>query len=206
MSWRASASLIVQCGIASYFIPYTNHIHSFAGSNYALSAIAMPSLLLPAPRPGTYRPSASLVTSETRDEQNEKPGTTPAHLARQWQKLHQLGQFSLPLTAVGSASAYLFAALSIPETMRQQRSLYVIAAVLSVAVAPFTRLVMKSTDDELLLRANAATEDNEATEEEGKMGEGYQTGGLMKYWSGLILWRASLPAAGVVAAIAAMAF
>ena len=63
---------------------------------------------------------------------------------------------------------------------------------------------MKSTDDELHLRANAATEDNEATEEEGKMGEGYQTQGLMKYWGGLLLWRASLPAASVVAAVTAM--
>jgi hypothetical protein len=176
----------------------------FAGSNYALSAIALPSLLLPAPTPGTYRPSASILAAQTPDEQTQKAGTTPAHLARQWQKLHQLGQFSLPLTAIGSASAYLLAGFSIPDTLKTQRTLYITAAILAVSVAPFTRLVMKSTDDELHLRANAATEDNEATEEEGAMGEGYQTQGLMKYWGGLLLWRASLPAASVVAAVTAM--
>jgi Domain of unknown function (DUF1772) len=176
----------------------------FAGSNYALSSIALPAILLPAPKPGTYRPSASIVSAQTPGEQTQKAGTTPAHLARQWQKLHQLGQFSLPLTAIGSSTAYLVACFSIPETLKTQRSLYIAAAILSVSVAPFTRLVMKSTDDELHLRADAATEDDEATEEEGNMGEGYQTQGLMKCWGGLILWRASLPAAGVVAAVTAM--
>ena len=98
----------------------------------------------------------------------------------------------------------MIAAFSIPDNLKTQRTLYVTAALLSVAVAPFTRLVMKGTDDELHLRANAATEDNESTEEEGKMGEAYQTGGLMKYWSGLIMWRATLPLASVVAAVTAM--
>lgn len=176
----------------------------FAGSNYALSSIALPALLLPTPTPGTYRPSASLTASQTTDEQTEKAGASPAHLARQWQKLHQLGQFSLPLTAIGSASAYLIACFSIPDTLKTQRTLYITATILAVSVAPFTRLVMKGTDEELHLRADAATEDNESTEEEGAMGEGYHTQGLIKYWGSLILWRASLPAASVVAAVTAM--
>lgn len=98
----------------------------------------------------------------------------------------------------------MIAGFSIPDSLKTQRTLYITAAILSVSVAPFTRLVMKGTDDELHLRADAATEDNESTEEEGKMGEGYQTQGLMKYWGGLILWRASLPAASVIAAVTAM--
>lgn len=102
---------------------------------------------------------------------------------------------------MGSAAAYLIAAFSIPDNLKTQRAFYITAAVCAISVAPFTRLIMKATDDELHLRADSATEDNEATEEEGKMGEGYQTQGLIKYWGGLLLWRASLSVAGIGCAI-----
>lgn len=173
----------------------------FAGGDYALTSIALPSLLLPAPTPGTFRPSASLVASETTDGEVQQAGATPAHLARQWQKVHQLSKTSLTVTTMGSAAAYLVAAFSIPDNLKTQRALYITAAVCAISVAPYTRLIMKSTDDELHLRADGATQDNEATEEEGTMGEGYQTQGLIKYWGRLLLWRASLPVAGIAAAV-----
>jgi len=120
----------------------------------------------------------------------------------------KLGQTTLPVAAMGSAGAFIFAVLQLPEKgLTAQKNLYITAATLVVMIAPFTRLLMKGTDDELQLRADAATKDGEneiSHPDSAVMGEAYQTQGLMTYWGSLNVVRANLSLASIACAAAAL--
>ena len=113
------------------------------------------------------------------------------------------------MVALGAFGSYLYAYAQLPENMSTQRTLFVMAAALSVSVAPFTYLVMQGTQTELHLRADAATKDGESEEahpENIAIGEQYQTQGLIKYWGGLNSMRATLPLASIACAVSALVY
>ena len=160
----------------------------FFGGNLGLSFIAVPTLLLsatpsnlPAQANGANRVSPTSTPSE-------RPATKLPHLARQWQYMYNIGKGAGPFFALLASGSWLYAALKLPAGSNPQQRLFVIAAVLSVAVIPFTLGVMKWTNDELMLRADAATrseDDKRNAEAEKGTVKTYQTHDLIRWWAKL---------------------
>ncbi len=146
----------------------------FVGGNWVVTYANVPVLMLP--------------SSTSSADKAQKPEASPSHLARQWQMTYDIGSKAGPFLAVSSCVSYLYAARELPSAAVTQKRLFVAAAVLSMAIVPFTFTVMKRTNGELHRRALAATQgkEEEAKADAEKDGvESYQTNELLRWWSTL---------------------
>jgi Domain of unknown function (DUF1772) len=151
---------------------------SFAGVSLSLSYIAVPSLLVSAPNSSEpkAKPSSNLTLVTTSD-----------HLARQYQRVFDLGAATGPVVGVLSTSTFIYAYRSVPVAATVPRSLFIAAAVLNIAVAPFTVVVMKNANGELQRRSAEASAGRDETQgrKEAKAGtvQSYDTPRLIEWWS-----------------------
>jgi len=157
---------------------------AFIAGNCALTYIGLPALLLPPPASALPESSDAPLSGVV------KPATNAPQLARQWQKIYNIGARAGPGDAAISAAAFLYAFQLLPSHATLPRRLYLAAAVLSTLVAPFTWTVMKKTNGELHRRANAATlgRDEEAgPKKDAREGtvESYPTADLIRWWGTL---------------------
>jgi hypothetical protein len=172
---------------------------AFVSANLAISYLAVPSLLLPSPSKAATNPPA-------------KPATSPPHLARQWRSIFD---HAMPIAIAGSAissASFVYAALQVPGSRPMQRNLFFAAASIAVFVVPYTLGLMKSTNSLLMDRAKAGDVMNEIGE--GDVTEvgmpkaqglsGYRTEELLNRWNALNYGRASIPAIGILCAVAAL--
>ena len=157
----------------------------FAGGNLTISSILVPSLLLASPS-AKSQPESEVKT--TTSNQSIQPVTDPSHIARQWQYIYNIGSAAGPVAALGGAASFLYAIRKLPASSIVEPRLLVAAAVLCVAVIPFTLLFMIRTNNELHKRANAATAGEEPKIDGTAAGtEGYQTPELVRWWAKLNL-------------------
>ncbi|KAF2679251.1 DUF1772-domain-containing protein [Lentithecium fluviatile CBS 122367] len=123
-------------------------------------------------------------------------------LLTQWQTLYDSGLVPVVTTALSSAAG--FAALAYRTSLApagtvstSQRNWYAAAAVAMLGLAPYTRIVMGGTIDELSRRAKARKEESEKAD----------TRALVEQWGTLNLWRGMLllmgTGVGVWASVAA---
>ena len=166
---------------------------AFAGVSWGLTYIALPGLLLPSPKS-----SAS----------GSQPATTTAHLARQSQKIYDIGAAVGPAVGVVSASSFIYASTLLPAAATVPRSLFIAAAVLNVSVAPFTFAVMARTNNELHRRAAAAEkgEDENLGRKGAKSGsvESYDTSKLIEWWGVLNAMRGWIQVGAIACATTAL--
>ena len=157
----------------------------FAGGNLTISSIVVPSLLLASPS------AKSQLESEVKtptSNQRIQPFTDPSHIVRQWQYIYNIGSTAGPVAAFGGAASFLYAVRKLPASSIVEPRLLLAAAVLCVAVIPFTLISMIRTNNELHRRANAATAGNEAKIDETATGiDGYSTPELVQWWAKLNL-------------------
>ena len=89
---------------------------------------------------------------------------------------------------------------------RSSRILFLLAAALNLSIIPFTLGVMAKTNNELIRRANAATEGLDASPmEKGTGVEKYQTPELVRWWGTLNVYRASLQVGAMGCVVLAVA-
>jgi len=165
----------------------------FVGGNWVITYVNVPVLVLP--------------SSMSSADKAQKPEASPSHLARQWQMTYDIGSKAGPFLGVSSCASYLYAARELPSAAVIPKRLFVAAAVLSMAIVPFTFTVMKRTNGELHRRALAATQgkEEEAKADAEKEGvESYQTNELLRWWSTLNILRASIHVGAIGCGIAAM--
>ncbi|ETI25073.1 hypothetical protein G647_04444 [Cladophialophora carrionii CBS 160.54] len=162
----------------------------FFGANLGISFIAVPTLLLSSPSSGLPVPANAENRASPTSTSSEKPWTRPSHLARQWHSIYDIGKKAGPFFALLASGCWLHAARRLSAESRSQQRLLVAAAGLSVAVVPFTFVVMKRTNDELTRRATAAAkgeeEDAKADARTGTV-EASQTHDLIRWWAQLNL-------------------
>lgn len=150
---------------------------SFIGVSWGLTYIALPGLLVSAPKPSApnAKPSSSL-----------QPFTTSDHLARQYQKIFDIGAAVGPVLGVTSASSFIYASRLLPANATVPKSLLIAAAVLNVAIAPFTAIVVGRTNSELQRRSREASagKDESLARKDAKHGsvESYNTPELIEWW------------------------
>ncbi|KAJ4982578.1 hypothetical protein SVAN01_11931 [Stagonosporopsis vannaccii] len=120
----------------------------------------------------------------------------PASLASQWKSLFDHG--IVPVVSLTLSSAAGFAALAYHATLTpavtasglvsyRVRNLYAGAALLGVALAPYTQVLMGGVNAELARRA--AERANGAEKERERESEREGTGELVRKWGTLNLWR-----------------
>ena len=149
----------------------------FTGANMAISNMVIPILLLPPPK--------------NRGDSNEKrsltshlPVTQGPHLAWQWQNMYNMGSKAGPVVALGSFASFVYAARCLAPAAVLQNRLLVIAAGLSVTIAPFTLLFMKSLNDEIHSRVNAMSERSpEASDTVKSPYHDLETADLLRQWA-----------------------
>jgi len=172
---------------------------SFVSANLALSFLAIPSLLLPAPQQQATTPSANTATPSP-------------NLARQWRYIYD---HAMPVAIAGSAmstASFIYAALQLPHVHSEQRNLLIAAGAMAVFVVPYTLALMKPTNSLLMERAamgDAMKDVNEEDVTEVGMSKaqglrGYRTEELLKRWVTLNYGRAAIPSIGIACAIVAL--
>ncbi|KJX98036.1 hypothetical protein TI39_contig443g00023 [Zymoseptoria brevis] len=138
--------------------------------NTAINYITMPTLLI------GHSESALRPTS------SDKAGAaTIPHLNRQWQEVYFRGHRMGPALAISATIAHGLAAYSANEGT--VKWLFGGAAAASIAVVPYTLLVMLPTNDALHARAD--------TKKDGD-GDGEKTLGLIVKWVGMSKVRANI--------------
>jgi len=117
--------------------------------------------------------------------------------------MFDLGKKGAPFLALLASGSWIYTARQLPAGLKRQQRLLLIAAGLSVAIVPFTFGVMKWTNNELIRRANAATEgegdDGRSGAQKGTV-ESYQTHDLLRWWSQLNMMRAMLHVGAIACA------
>ena len=171
----------------------------FVGVSWSLSYIAVPALLVSAPKPSApnARPSSSL-----------QPLTTSDHLARQYQRIFDLGSMIGPIVGAISSASFLYARSQLPVSAIVPRYLFIAAAVLNVAVAPFTVVVMANANGELQRRSREASagKDETLTRTSPKAGgvRNYNTPELLEWWASLNAMRGWIQVASIACATTAL--
>jgi len=175
----------------------------FVGANLGITYMTVPVLLLPSPATPLALPAHAPKNSAS----SQKPATEPGHLARQWQATYSLGSKGGPFAALLASVSYLYAARTLPSAAKLQKQLFIAAAGLSLAIVPFTFVIMARTNHELHRRADAATkgaeEDFKADAKEGSI-ESYHTPDLVRWWATLNIMRASLHIGAIGSAMTAL--
>ncbi|KAF2462828.1 uncharacterized protein BDR25DRAFT_122299 [Lindgomyces ingoldianus] len=112
--------------------------------------------------------------------------SAPSTLATQWQILYDYG--ITPVVSLSMSSAVGFATLAYRTTLTStgavtnaRRNLYIAAAVATFGLAPYTKIVMNRTNEELMKRAKMSSS-------EGKS----DTHDLVRQWGRLVLGRGTL--------------
>lgn len=177
----------------------------FVGGNYTSTFHGLRALLLPGPPTAPVPQSAD---AKRKLSSNDGPGVSPNHLALQRQDIYDRGSVTFPPIAGIAASSFLYAAWQLPKEFTIAKQLYIAAACLNLAVAPFTLTVMKKTNSELHRRAELARrglEEDESIREKRPQGiDRYSTEDLVRWWGDLNVIRASLPLLAIVSAMAAL--
>lgn len=117
--------------------------------------------------------------------------TEVSHLYRQWARLFYYGHNYMPTTAVAVAGLYAYAALRHRAANNKQWLVYAIASVTTIAIVPFTLLVMNSTNN-TLFRLHALAVASPETEDLSTAHE------LLVKWAWLHLCRSAFPLAGAI--------
>lgn len=141
---------------------------AFFCMNTTINYITMPALLLGHPQHATSKAASK----------NSGPPTIP-HLNRQWQEVYFRGHKVGPGLALGAGLAHGSAAYFARETA--VKWFFGAAAATSIAIVPYTLLVMLSTNDELHERAASSKEI-----------DGQKTLGLLYKWVGMSKTRANI--------------
>lgn len=127
-----------------------------------------------------------------------------AHAVRLWEQHYQRGASQNPPIALGAAASLGFLAWSLRGLRTatvvglRPSSLFVIAAVSTMAIVPFTIVFMRPTNNKLLAHAAKAKKD------ELSVTETEDVASLLERWTSLNRLRGVLPMVGAVAACLAV--
>lgn len=132
--------------------------------------------------------------------QSHRDDNVPAGtIAKQWQRLFDIGKLQAPPVAASVAISFGYLAWSVragaplfKQTPFSRTALFSTAAIMTVAIVPFTIIFMSSTNNALSKKASATTESS-----------GEETIELVKTWTTLNRLRSFLPLAGAFCGIAA---
>ncbi|KAJ3792531.1 hypothetical protein GGU11DRAFT_693308 [Lentinula aff. detonsa] len=91
------------------------------------------------------------------------PAAAAAHASCIWHNLYNRGKSTVPPIAISTAAAFAYATYAIPnpfslKLIQRSRNLLAVAGLFTVAIVPFTLLLMKSTNDALHAKALAVQE------------------------------------------------
>lgn len=100
----------------------------------------------------------------------------PSTAVKQWAKIFNLGKVMGPPVSIIAAGAYSYVAYKLPSSSSPEFKRYVTAAVLSAVIAPYTIVLMSSTNNKLLA-LNAV------------VGKGEGALELVRHWGVLNFWR-----------------
>ncbi|PYI16448.1 DUF1772-domain-containing protein [Aspergillus violaceofuscus CBS 115571] len=188
-----------------------------SGNIASQSLITIPALLAidPDPDPTPYLTDhPNHITAPPTDHPNHNTAT-PTTL-RIWKRISTASSTQTPPVAAGTAAAFVYLAWTVaravePPLLQQvlssSRSIggyvgpgwwYAAAAVLTVGVVPFTAVVMRGTDCELVRLV-----EGEREREKGAGAEAERTSGLLKRWAVLNAVRSLLPLVGGLCGFAA---
>lgn len=111
------------------------------------------------------------------------------HMVRQWVRLYHYGHIYLPALCIATCGLYGYAATANRAAGKERWPRYVLAAVSTFAMVPFTWLVMTPTNDTLFgLEASGSEED---------LGLGHVRGLVVK-WAWLHVTRSLFPLIGAI--------
>ncbi|KAJ5185187.1 hypothetical protein N7491_006942 [Penicillium cf. griseofulvum] len=173
-----------------------------AGGIATVSILSIPNITIPERRPT----SATLPFNDT-------PGASTTHLTHQWLDLYERGSKIFPGISAVSSLANLYALCALqdsptpaPSILRSSWSTcYLLAAGITMSIAPFTFTVMKKTNAKLKAHAKrddaAGAEGTEgmvvSTQEKAKRArDDSEVPELLQHWAKLNLIRATLPLVG----------
>ncbi|OJK00162.1 hypothetical protein ASPACDRAFT_118139 [Aspergillus aculeatus ATCC 16872] len=173
-----------------------------SGTIASQSLITIPALLSPDPDP---------------DPTHQIPRTSPTAL-KIWKRISTASTTQNAPVAAGTAAAFVYLAWTVARAVEPPQLLqflsssssssyaspgrwYAAAAVLTVGVVPFTGVVMRGTDCELM-RLVGEGEGTAAAEEKAEE-EAERTSGLLKRWAVLNAVRSLLPLVGGLCGFAA---
>lgn len=151
---------------------------------------------------------------EIRESENITPSTN-AYLLRQWFYIFQKGMYSFPPMALGGCVSYLFCAYALPgpiqnnpvEIITTKRILYVIAALFSISITPFTLTALKPANQALndwIVKVVAQEEKGEGSVRASEAQDKKETESLIQRWGTMNGYRGLLPVFAAVFAVAAM--
>ena len=117
--------------------------------------------------------------------------TESTHLIRQWARLYHYGHLYMPAISVSATGLYSYAALRKRALHRKQWIIYAAAGVTTIAMVPFTWLIMDPTNNALfrlneLASATALAVDLSTVQ------------GLAVKWAWLHVLRSMFPLAGAI--------
>ncbi|RAK79033.1 uncharacterized protein BO72DRAFT_426094 [Aspergillus fijiensis CBS 313.89] len=118
--------------------------------------------------------------------------THPPQLLHQWSRLHHYGHVVLPSTTILTGLLYIYAAVCYHQRSSRRWGALALAGVLTVAIAPFTWLVMAPTTHELF-RLQAVTGQMELV----GMAIG-RAQALVSHWRNLHMVRSLFPLLGAI--------
>jgi Domain of unknown function (DUF1772) len=172
---------------------------SFIGVSWSLTYIAIPTLLVSPPdkRQPAATPSSSL-----------QPLSSSDHLARQYKRIYDIGAVVGPVVSGLSASSFIYAFRQLPTTATYPRHLFLAAAVLNVAIGPFTGIAMSRTNNELHRRSREASagQDEAQSRKDAKGGsvQSLTTPELLQWWGYLNALRGWIQVGGFACAATAL--
>ena len=179
-----------------------------AYSTVVITDSFVPTLLLPPP--STPSTKANDTSQESKDR---RPVTSSSHLARQWKSLYDWGKKAGPRNGVMSAVSFAYAAYTMRQGNTRNKEtrcgLLVAAALLDIAIVPYTLIFMKDVNAALSKQANAAEkkQDDGDVRDEDMLQAGVpvtQTENLFRQWARLNLVRGLIVDVGILCAIAAL--
>ncbi|OJJ47678.1 hypothetical protein ASPZODRAFT_131230 [Penicilliopsis zonata CBS 506.65] len=162
-----------------------------SGGIFSFSFFTVPALVLPARNPET---PLTPLTEPT-------PGSSLPHITHQWLACYNMGKSTLPFLAGTSAAAYAYLAWALRDQSDFASGSYLIAAVASAGIIPYTLLVMGRTNARL--EAHATRDDPghiRVEEKQALLGrreaEDREVPALLVKWSALNATRAIFPLIG----------
>ncbi|KAL4926159.1 anthrone oxygenase tpcL [Aspergillus undulatus] len=115
---------------------------------------------------------------------------TSSHLVRQWARTYHYGHIILPAVCIATCGLYAYITLSKRATSRKHWPTYAAAGVTTVAMVPFTWVLMTPTNNTLFGLEKASSET--AEDEFGAVRQ------LVVTWSWLHVTRSLFPLVGAI--------
>ena len=120
-------------------------------------------------------------------------------IARQWQRLYNLGKVRAPPLAAATALAFAFLSYQFYGTLDQPRAeLYALSALLTILNPPYTWIFMKDVNNKLWAKAEASNASKKV--DEAAVAGGQSTKELLDLWAAHNVVRGLLPLAGSIIA------